>query len=150
MEHYIISIFLIIIGSVATLMGIKLFRFRIKLSNWINTKARVLHKKVDEREILPGTELANFRTFITYEYKVDGDKHIGNRYNAIELLGGESASLKKMALKEVQKLPDEITVYYNPENPNEAFVNPIGIFSLIISLFIGIPFLLAGIIMLFT
>lgn len=150
MEQYIISIFLIIIGGVATFMGIKLMRFRIRLSNWKETSGKILHKRVDEKEILPGADLDNFRIYLSYEYQVNGNNFIGNRYNAIELLGGETASLKRIANKEIEKLPEEITVYYDPQKPSDSFVNPISFFSLFISLFIGIPFLLAGIIMLFN
>lgn len=150
MENILTAIFLIVLGGVSILMWIKLIQLKSRLSSWKSTKGKVLNKSVGERKILPGTDLDNFRVYLEYEYEVENQKIIGNHLSAIELLGGEKAMLKKMAVKRLQKIPENVVVWYNPEKPKESYLNPVEGFYSVICAVIGIPMLIGGIVMLFS
>ncbi len=86
---------------------------------WPTASATIIKSEVRK---MPGSN-AKFRFDIEYRYQVN-DKQYTNNNIAI---GGEVTSGRILAEKRQEKYPEgsSPTVYYNPDNANEAYLEPV-------------------------
>lgn len=149
MKNILIIVFLLLLGITTLYAGIKMRVSKYNLDAWQKTKGTILEKRVDKKQLASGSSRANFRVYVTYEYVVNDKTYQSNIYNAIELSKGEIASLENMAVKEMNELPTEVTVYYNPENAMEAYLyNQSSAFSWV-AIVVGVLMMLIGVGMIF-
>lgn len=121
MKEVLIGIFLCILGFFCLWAALKMLKLKRKLRGWKKIKATVLSKTVEERKILSGTDLNNFRISVEYQYEVDGKFYTNNIFYAEEIENAEVSMLKRMAQKKIDTLQQEIIVFYNPNNPQESY-----------------------------
>lgn len=113
-----------------------------KAGRWPSVQGKVIEARLEERTS-PDPEdfsMANFRPVITYQYKVNGKVYNSNKTGVIPMNYDQKTAQKKL---DAFPLGSALTVYYNPENPEDALLNPtkntanifliIGVVSLVIS-----------------
>ena len=123
MENIISGIFSILIGFGCLWLGRKMNKWTKRIKGWKQVQAKLISKKIGERKILQGTELNNYRIYIEYEFTVDGKTYHGNILNMIELEGGEQSMLMTTAERNIKKITDPISVYYDPQNPERSLAH---------------------------
>jgi hypothetical protein len=98
---------------------------------WPTTKAKVLSSGLREES---GSEGTTYAVAILYEYSVNGVTH---RSDVWHVRGG-SSSFKRAATDMVERYPvgAVVAVYFNPENPADAMLDPWEISSSL-GLFLG-------------
>lgn len=144
MEAIISGIFLILIGIGSIWAGSKMSGWRKITSEWTRTNATLISKHIGEKKILPGTSQSNYRIYVEYEFTVNGKSFVGNTLNLVELQNGEEAMLMKTAERLIQKIGNNLTIYYNPQNPNQSVVYRGGYMFWIFLLMLGIGMMLIG------
>ena len=120
---------------------------RKKTSKWARTEGKLIWKKIDFKKLSSATR-ANYRIYLEYEYSFQGKVYTGNNYYAIELEKGEHSFLEYQAKKELDRIPENLMVYVNPSDPTESFIIKEGSFFIWVCYLMGIPAIIAGIIIL--
>jgi len=113
--------------SIILLLSIINFLRRIKNNRQFqSTTARLQSKKVDLKKRSSGGGHSNYRLYVEYTYEVGGIKYTGNTYHQCEWWGGEVAGMERHVNEECNKLPETLTVWYNPQKPEEVCVKQLG------------------------
>ena len=82
-------------------------------ASWPSTTGRVTASKtIESYQRERTTKVYRF----SYEYVVEGERYEGNRYSFRFASGDHSSAVKKLGSG------DEITVYFDPSNPNQSVI----------------------------
>jgi len=114
-----------LIVSLASLMGgigfivasIYNISFAMKSENWPTTEANILNVDIEKVSMKAGYQ---YEIKILYEYYIENKRYISNRYSF-----GESETSDKYKIEKlVNKLKGQknITVFYNPNDPNTSVI----------------------------
>jgi hypothetical protein len=113
---FVVGLVILALSTIATLKS-------ISSKEWLTTGGKIIHSTIyNYRE----TNEANstYRPDIAFEYGVDGEKFISDRlYYGVKIMSsGNWAKSRKL----IEKYPvdKEIIVFYNPNNPKEAVIEP--------------------------
>ncbi|MHA2244879.1 MAG: DUF3592 domain-containing protein [Candidatus Hodarchaeales archaeon] len=142
-----LGVLLLVVGSALLLAAIDRIKLGKASKTWPAVKGTILHSGVVSR-LYRGEEwqLALYRTVIRYMYEVNGKEYKSGSINTTPdwwaWAFGSPGARKKVA-----KYPQDKTVdvYYNPQSPEKAFLEPgvphfsyyfsfLGVIALIISL----------------
>jgi len=114
---------IIVFLAIAGVNGfIKTFQRAQSMPSWLSTQGRItesyVHDYVDTDD---GGRTLMYTATVSYEYKVDGKFYTSN---SISPAGSSSSNMKRFANDTVEKYPEGtlVEVIYNPDNPNEAFL----------------------------
>jgi hypothetical protein len=116
---YLILAFSLLIAALCLYYGIKLLRLNARVRKWPRAWAQVTRKEVVPRKLSSASRAA-WAVATTYDFVVNGVKYTGNKMFLVELIKGEKGYLKAAAQKVVDKLPDQVEIYYNPQDPGES------------------------------
>ena len=110
----------IILGSWLCIKGIKKCLSASRSKNWTQVQCLVLSSIIEESKNSDGDPM--FEAKVSYQYHHNGSRYIGNKI----YFGYGSSSEKNDSLEIINLLPEgkTISVYFNPENPNEAVLIP--------------------------
>lgn len=145
MEKYIAGIFGFCLGLLGLYTCFAQLRNFSKLDSWKTTKGKVFERGVVESEAGNVRNAGQkFNPLVRYSYQVDNQDFTNDAIYP-KHLQGYSAGSSDWAEKEAKKFDDDVTVFYNPENPADSFLRMpskttfyiIGIASLIIIFFAG-------------
>jgi len=139
-----ILIFSIVIALVCFWAGFKMIALYVKVKkNWVTPEASVLSKKVEK--LVRSSSRASHAVRVEYQYEYQSKKYTGNKVYLAELLNGQVDQMEADAQKVVDKLPEKITVYVNPENPEQSVIYCSGIGWYVLIVVMGFVSLLVGI-----
>lgn len=122
-----ILVFCLILGLISFYFAIKMLRLYSRVKKWARVNARITSKKVSPKRLSNASRGAAFRMDVNYEYTYNGIKYTGDKIFLVDLLNGERGFTQKGAQKELDKLPIEIEIYCNPENPERSVMNADGL-----------------------
>ena len=151
MENIGIGLFVLIIGSAAIIAAIYSRKLHKRIDSWVRTPGKITKKWVDLKSISNSSRTQTHQVYVEYSYRVNDKGYIGNNHYAMELNRGAITVSESKAKKEVEEMPDDAMVYYDPYNPEDSFINKgkshfVLIFALgIVLTFIGLITLLVGI-----
>ncbi len=137
-------IFCLVIALAAFWYGLKLIKLYFRVKKWERVKATITQRSVIERKSASASR-AGFKPSVDYSYTYNSKSYSGNKIFLVELIKGERGFLEKAAEKFLEKIPDQINLHVNPQNPEEAVIFCEGIGLYIFVLVMGILSLLIGI-----
>lgn len=112
-----VIIFLVVLGILCTWTGIHFYKKLSKIQKWKKIKALILKKESKHSPNKQGaTRSCQYELGIEYEYFFDDKKYVHDGYSLVTSMMTQESAEKKIA-----KIPTEIVVYVNPENPQEAY-----------------------------
>lgn len=122
MENLIAGIFGLVIGVVGVLTGFSLLKKRAQFNQWKTTKGKVIERGTYQPDI-PMLSAPAFRyaPLVRYEYQVAGKNFVSNSILPKRIQAPQHSTIK-WAKKKADSFPDEVTVYYNPEDPFETYL----------------------------
>jgi hypothetical protein len=147
-QSVIIGIFLLLIGAVAVYMGHKLLALRKLVRSFLPVKGKLIKKWVAEKTLASATEPGNTHCVnVNYQFEVNGESYQGDNFYAEEILSGERSMSPKQAQKKIDLIPEQLTVYYNPINPEQSYIYKSGSMAILV-LVLGYCFAFGGLIQL--
>jgi hypothetical protein len=131
----------IVVGCIATLLGIRMCKEARVTWTWPSTEGIVRGTEVLETSGFGTKGGSVFQPVITYEYSVGGVSHTGKRIKLVDI-----SSSSRYAHRVVARYPvgTGVTVYYDPDSPQDAVLqrgndgNTLGVPA------VGIFFVLVG------
>ena len=112
----LVSLFLILFGSLMIYAGVQLLKRINKVKKWSLVDATLTKRGVKYSDKPTGSLSARYEIDIEYTYTFKHKTFKGTTFSAIHELMTKSAAQKK-----VDALPETFQVYVNPENPSEAY-----------------------------
>ena len=122
MENLIAGIFGLLLGIVGVVTGITLLKKRKQFNQWKTTSGRVIERGTYQPDI-PMLSAPAFRyaPLVKYEYQVAGKEFVSNSILPKRIQAPQHSTIK-WAQKKAGSFPDEVTVFYNPEDPAESYL----------------------------
>lgn len=122
METIVAGAFGLLIGIVGLWTGFMQLRNRAILNRWNTTKGKVIERGTYEPNV-PTLSAPAFKyaPLVRYGYQTNGEEFVNDCIHPKRIQMPE-LSAKKRAQKRAESFADEVTVYYNPENPSESFL----------------------------
>ena len=139
---------MIAVGIFSLWLGINEIVGGIRSTNWPSVEGTITESYVETVAHSSSGSSHASRTFhaaITYTYRIDGVAYEGTRV-AFGELGREDPAFAQ-AIVERYPVEQVVDVYYNPNRPNEALLEPGRQGGTWFWTCLGIPFLLMGILM---
>jgi hypothetical protein len=122
MESIIAGTFGLLIGLGGLWTGFRQLRNRAVLNRWPVTKGKVIERGTYQPNmVMPSAPAFRHAPLVRYVYQVDGQEFINDRIRPQRMQLPEHNTLK-WAEKRAASFPDEVTVYYNPDDPRESFL----------------------------
>ena len=122
MEKLIAGVFGCVLGLVGVITALTSFRKRTQFSQWKTTPGKVIERGAYQPDI-PMLSAPAFRyaPLVRYTYTINGQNFISNTIfpRRIQL---PQHNTKQWAERKARAFPDEVTVYYNPNNPAESYL----------------------------
>jgi len=125
-------------GGVALGLGILQVVEALRSKSWPQATGKVKVSEVGSSSgsISSGGSAVRYKANIIYEYEVQGAKHIGDRVTVADHASTSGAKHHRIAQR--YPLGADITVYYNPNNPDESLLEPGLRFAPFILIIIGL------------
>lgn len=136
-------IFSIVVAVVCFWSSIKLILLYLKVNTWNKTNATIVSKKVELHK-KNSTRNSPYGVFVDYKYNYDGKEYINNKVYLVELIKGQTNHTHANATKVINKMENEISIYFNPKDRQESVIFCTGIGLYILVFFFGIISLLVG------
>ena len=137
-----VSIVVMVIGAAALLGGILLLVKGARVRGW-----PVAPGRITERGVGPSTTTGAsrpgryFEPRVRYDYRVEGTSYTGTRISPVTAAYGE-----QQAKRVADKLPDAVSVRYNPRDPAEAYLRAPSRGLAVLALLVGLLCVLGGLI----
>ena len=122
METIIARVFCLLLGAVGLWTGFKQLRNRAALSQWNTIKGKVLERGTYQPNIATLSSSAfRYAPLVKYVYQVGTEEYVNDSIHPkrIQL---PAHSTQKWAQSRAESFADEVTVYYNPADPQESFL----------------------------
>jgi Protein of unknown function (DUF3592) len=122
MENLFAGIFGLVLGLAGVWTGLRLLKQRALLQHWKTTSGRVIERGTYKPDH-PMLSAPAFRyaPLVRYSYQVDGKEFVSNSILPRRIQMPLHSTLK-WAERQSQSFSDEVTVYFNPENPAESYL----------------------------
>jgi hypothetical protein len=122
MENLIAGVFGLLIGVVGVVTGFTLSKKRKQFNQWKTTNGRVIERGTYQPDI-PMLSVPAFRyaPLVKYEYQVAGKDFVSNSILPKRIQSPQHSTIK-WAQKKADSFPDDVTVFYNPEDPAESYL----------------------------
>lgn len=94
-----------------------------KASGWPSVQGKVIDARLEEQKStdLDDNLSIHYRPVVTYQYEIGGQTYASNRTGVIPMNYDQKTAQKKL---DAFPMGSALTVFYNPENPEEALLNP--------------------------
>ncbi len=131
----------VLVVGIAVALAIYVIRhYVLRQATWRKAEGRIVGTRLDATEH-PRTGARLFGAHISYEYQVGGRTYHGHRINPDYIYTNREAFHREI-LRRYQE-GKQVTVYYNPRNPTEAYLE-LGIPKLLLVLVaLAVVFMLA-------
>ena len=116
----VFGIGLIVISLGAIVAGRGYIRIAKRMRSYATTRGRVLKRELartghdNEGQFGKG---GNYRPLVTYSYVVDGVEHTSDTFSYAHRGLRES-----LVLEQLRALPDDVDVFYDPADPDQAYL----------------------------
>jgi hypothetical protein len=141
-----VAIVVMVIGGVAALGGIVLLVKSARVRGWPVVPGRITERGVGASTTTGASRPGRyFEPRVRYTYSVEGTPYTGTRLSPVTAAYGE-AQAKRVA----DKLPDAVTVRYNPRDPADAYLKPASLGLAVLALLVGVVCVAGGALALFS
>jgi len=121
MENLIAGIFGLLLGVVGFYTGVKQLKNRELFSRWQTTKGRVIERGIYEPRTAVALPAFRHAPLIKYRYSVAGEEFTNNSILPIRIQLPQH-NTRKWAERQAASFPEEVVVYYNPEDAAESYL----------------------------
>ena len=142
------ALFSLVISLFALWFGFKLTKSYITVKNWDKIEATVLSKKVLKQE--KSSTRGSYGVKVDYSYVFNNQKYTNNKVYLVELSGAQVNQYQSNAEKVVDKFQDKITIYVNPNQPEQSVIFCDGIILYVFCFIMGLFMFLYGFVTLLT
>jgi hypothetical protein len=116
------AVFCLLIAAGATAAGVGYIRAARRMRHFETTSGRITGRGLDTLAGVSRGEACfgsggRYTPKVTYTYVVDGATHTSEKYGY-----ARSGWRKSVAEQKLAAIPDEPTVYFNPDAPDEAYL----------------------------
>lgn len=127
--------FILVIGAFALASGIMLLRSTFTTRSYSEATGRIVERSLKEATLTSGGNKTGprYERNVKYVYTVNGTEYSGIRIS----LTAVSYS-KPRAEEALRALPEQVTVFYNPQNPQDALLERGGLALPIFVLLFGL------------
>jgi hypothetical protein len=132
-------------GVVLCIMALYYFRQARESKSWPSTPGIIISSGVCRVADVSDHEETQFKAEIRYSYTIDQDTYTSNR---IRILPNMPTASSVLASKSIATYPMDspVTVYYNPDRPTQAVLEPGVTVDLIAFMIIGIALLVGSLV----
>ena len=122
MENLVAGLFGLLLGMIGVVTGFMLLKRRTQFNRWKTTNGRVIERGTYQPDI-PMLSAPAFRhaPLVKYQYEVEGKEFVSNSILPKRIQAPQH-NTTKWAQKKADSFPDEVLVYYNPEDPSESYL----------------------------
>jgi len=122
MENLVAGLFGLLVGTVGVVTGVTQLKRRTRFNRWKTTTGRVIERGTYQPDI-PMLSAPAFRyaPLVKYKYQVDGKEFVSNSILPKRIQAPQHSTIK-WAQKKAESFPDDVTVYYNAEDPSESYL----------------------------
>lgn len=149
LEYFICILICGFIGLLFTIHFIYLVCKSKASENWVETKATIIKSNLDALEYVGGSAARSYKPNIAYKYYVMNNEYVSKRIFYGSLIRTNTSKSSKETIHKYKK-GDNISIYYNPNNPSQSVIergiNPIVYRSLLVVLISLIVILLLSLI----
>lgn len=113
------GILFLVLGFFSLTAGFLLYRKSVMVRRWPTTEGKIVERRVEPsgQAAAVGPPAFRFQAVVRYEYSVGGQSYSGGNIFPTIHLGTQS-----QAEGLLKKLATEVTVFYNPQHPEEAYL----------------------------
>lgn len=133
------GVILIVIGVTGIFGTVQIIRMSFKVRKWPTVPGKISERKVVENNIPSPDPGTYYEPYVKYSYAVGGKNYTGNKIYAASY-----SYIERDAKRALVRLPADVTVYYNPENPQQAYLSPAPLLLPIAGLIISISAFIFG------
>lgn len=152
MENLIAGIFGLLLGVAGLWTGFRLLKSRALVENWKTTNGRVIERGTYKpNQPMLSAPAFRYAPLIRYSYEVNGQEFVSNSILPRRIQMPRHSTIK-WAERQAQSFPDEVVVYFNPQDPSESYLHNTARSTLYVvlafssfALLVGAVFLIAGI-----
>ena len=134
---------IVLVGSLTCYLGVEQIIGGRESVNWPHVEGTVLHSNVQTEE--SDRRSISYHAKVTYAYSVQGRSYENARVGFGDYGTGDTADAEEIVAKYPQS--STVTVFYNPNNPAEALLEPGLTTGAWLYIMIGLPFVLVGLAM---
>ena len=122
MENLVAGLFGLLVGTVGAVTGFTQLKRRTQFNLWKTTSGRIIERGTYQPDI-PMLSAPAFRyaPLVKYKYQVEGKEFVSNSILPRRIQSPQHSTIT-WAQKKAESFPDEVAVYYNPENPSESYL----------------------------
>lgn len=120
MEQLFAGIFGLLLGSSGIWLGLVQLRNLAALAAWKTTKGKVIARGTF-RVAFAAAPAFRFAPLVQYVYHVNGQEFSNDAILPKHIHGPEHSTFA-WAQQKADSFPDEVTVYYQPDNPTQSFL----------------------------
>lgn len=135
----------IIVGLILTIIGKNSVGTAKASLEWPTAQGQIVTSEMDMRREKSGGSTARhyqYRPNILYEYSVDGARYTSKKVAVVGMTSRDQKDIKPILRR--YKEGSSVTVYYNPEDPKSAILEPGVTWRTYMPLGLGILFFMVG------
>lgn len=123
MENLIPGIFGLLLGLAGLWTGFKLRKSRSLVERWKTTNGRVIERGTYKpNQPMLSAPAFRYAPLVRYSYRVDGKEFVSNSILPRRIQMPRHNTMK-WAERQARSFPDEVTVYFNPQDPAESYLH---------------------------
>jgi hypothetical protein len=150
MEKILTVVFSLVLGIGGILVAIVQLRNLARLRFWKTARGKIIERGTFRvTHSVRSPPAFQHSPLVKYVYRVEGQEFVNDSILPKHIQLPEHNTIK-WAEKRAASFPDEVTVYYNPENPGDAFLERTSKIKLYAVMGGGLLALLAGALFLMT
>ncbi len=138
-----------VFGVLLLTLGLKGLTFKVEMTDWKKTAGTIASVKIKDVSTSGRYQInSKFVPEVTYKYLVDYKEYVSGRFANVYISYGSRHELEQK-LKAI-KVGDEVEVFFNPENPKQAFLvmEKPSILTVFVFLSFGVMTLILGVLVL--
>ncbi len=132
---------MLVLGAALLVGGVYLLISGREMASWPTTPGYVVSRYLENVSPAGKPFRERYRPHLEYEYMVDGKRYKGDRIQPADVV-----TTKAEAQRMLDRFSDDVTVHYNPENPAEAFLEPLSAVWAWLMLAAGVILLFIGLV----
>lgn len=132
--------FILVISLISLIASASMSYKTLRVRSWPKATAKVRDKEIVRTDKPTGTaRTLHYEVRLTYLFSVDGKVYTGTKVRPTE-----EVTTMARAQKLIEGLGEEVSVYYNPANPEEAYLKTNSLFWSIVAFVFAILGTLIG------
>ena len=140
-----------VFGVLLLTLGMKGLTFKVEMADWKKTKGTIISSKIMDVSTSGKYNInTKFIPEVTYKYLVNYQEYVSGRFANVYMSYGSRNELEKKM--RAIKVGDEVEVFFNPNNPKQAFLvmEKPSIVTVFVFLSFGVMTLILGVLVLLS